>query len=72
MWTVAGSGQRFMQITIRGISALMAVEKIELNNIDVEAFTEIFKNKCDLLNKKLCTFFKYYILYSVFNILYGL
>jgi len=35
----------FIQITIAGdISALMAAKKNELNNIDVEDFTEIFKN----------------------------
>jgi len=58
---MAGNGQK----TIRVIFALMAVEKIELNNITVEDFTEIVKNKCDLLNKKICTFFYIYIIFCV-------
>jgi len=35
----------------------MPLEKNELNNIDVEDFTEVAKNKRGLLNTKLCTDF---------------
>lgn len=42
---IVDNGLELIQITIGGTSALMAVEKNELNNIDVEHFTEIVKNK---------------------------
>lgn len=42
---IVDNGLELIQITIGGTSALIAVEKNELNNIDVEDFTEIFKNK---------------------------